>query len=348
VELPVADYISKQAIQLGKRLGKNTLIVPIDGHEEEFWLDARELIRTITDKIGKRLELDDIRVYLLISGCNPRTLLEEDHPFLLCDVTELSSTEFVGFFSKLLDLFNVELENKLPIFGDKEELRPSPGKVLLSSSSYEENEGYYIDEALRVLSEIAFVLDRTGINFYGFRWPVEEAFKSSLDIIHNSPELREKLMRVRGRFKDLKESQGPYTGGKDTAVTGKSASYQAFIQEVVMGDKYVTGQAGAVGPGSHAHDMTFNQAWSQLEDSIDLPRLAEELALLQRAMKQEASRPEHETAIEAVAAAEQAATEGNGPKTIERLKSGGKWALDIAVKIGTGLATAAIKSAIGL
>ena len=44
-----------------------------------------------------------------------------------------------------------------------------------------------------------------------------------------------------------------------------------------MGDKYIAGQVGAQGPSAHAHDMTFNQLWSQSGQSIDLQALATEL-----------------------------------------------------------------------
>src|SRR5262245_57871120 len=66
------------------------------------------------------------------------------------------------------------------------------------------------------------------------------------------------------------------------------------ITEVVMGDKYsVSGQAGAVGPQAHAHDMTFTQTWNQLESKVDLARLADELQRLRQAMEREASEPGH-------------------------------------------------------
>jgi hypothetical protein len=120
------------------------------------------------------------------------------------------------------------------------------------------------------------------------------------------------------------------------------------LGEIQMGDKYIVGQAGAVGPGAHANGITFNQIWNQIEGTIDLPGLVAELAVLRRSMKDEATEPEQDIAIGAVAAAEQAAKSGNGPKALEFLKSAGKWSLDVAQKIGIGLATAAIKSALGV
>ena len=117
------------------------------------------------------------------------------------------------------------------------------------------------------------------------------------------------------------------------------------IKEVVMGDKYVIeGQAGAVGPGAHAQNITFSQEWNQLRGTIDLPQLADELALLRQEMKKAATGPEQDIAVGAISAAEQAAKAGNGPKTLEYLKSTGKWALDLAEKIGLEIAPILIKS----
>jgi hypothetical protein len=120
------------------------------------------------------------------------------------------------------------------------------------------------------------------------------------------------------------------------------------IQEVIMGDKYEAGQVGAQGPGAQAHNMTFQQVWNQGQGDIDLPHLAADLVKLRSAMKAEATLPEHDTAVGAVAAAETAAKQGDGPTVIQHLKSAGKWALDTATKIGTTVASAALKASLGL
>jgi hypothetical protein len=117
----------------------------------------------------------------------------------------------------------------------------------------------------------------------------------------------------------------------------------------IMNDKYeVSGQAGAVGRHAHAHDMAFNQIWAEQSKSVDLPALAAELSRLRVAMREEASTAETDIAVGAVANAEVSAREGNGPKTMEYLKLAGKTALSWAEKIGTGVAVAAIKAALGL
>ena len=119
--------------------------------------------------------------------------------------------------------------------------------------------------------------------------------------------------------------------------------------EVVMGDKYtVSGQAGAVGRQAHAHDMTFTQTWNQLERSVDLAVLAQELTKLREALGKEATTPEHRFAIGAVEAAEHSARQKDGPKTLEYLKTAGAWSLSIAEKLGIGVATEVLKVAIGV
>lgn len=102
------------------------------------------------------------------------------------------------------------------------------------------------------------------------------------------------------------------------------------------------GQAGAVGPGAHAHDNTFQQ----IQGGIDLPKLAEELRRLRDAMKGEATATrEQDKAIGAVADAEEAAAKGDGQSALRYLKSAGTWTLGIAQQIGVALATEALKKA---
>jgi hypothetical protein len=121
-----------------------------------------------------------------------------------------------------------------------------------------------------------------------------------------------------------------------------------FVQEFVMHDQYKVGQAGAVGPGAHAHDITFNQVWNESSGNIDIAQLARELTELRNSLSKEASKPEQYMALGEVAAAEKAAIEGNGAKALEHLKQAGSWVWDVATKIGVGVATAAAKTALGI
>lgn len=116
----------------------------------------------------------------------------------------------------------------------------------------------------------------------------------------------------------------------------------------MSGDTYTVGQAGAVGPGSSAQNISFQQLWQQNAGTVDLRQLGDELARLRSAMRSEATLPEHDEALGAVAAAEKEAKAGNGPKVLEHLRSAGKWAFDTATKIGVTVAAGAIKTGLGL
>ena len=117
---------------------------------------------------------------------------------------------------------------------------------------------------------------------------------------------------------------------------------QVDKKEVQVGDKYIAGQVGARGPGAHAHDMTFNQVWNDVEKQIDLEVLAADLSSLRDQLQRGAVEPEHHVSLGAIASAELAAKEGNGPAVMEALSNAGKWAFDNATKIGVGVAVAAL------
>jgi hypothetical protein len=115
------------------------------------------------------------------------------------------------------------------------------------------------------------------------------------------------------------------------------------------GDIYnVSGQVGAVGPNSRAENITFTQNWNQLSGSIDLPKLAEELASLQAAMKEKATEPEQYVALAEISKAAKEAKEGNGSKVMEYLNAAGNWAWETANELGTTIAAEVLKKALGL
>jgi uncharacterized protein YjbI with pentapeptide repeats len=110
----------------------------------------------------------------------------------------------------------------------------------------------------------------------------------------------------------------------------------------------ISGQAGAVGPNAHAHDMTFNQIGSRIEKSMDLTALASDLEVLRQALKKEATTEEHDIVVADVSKAKKAAEAKDTAMMVEYLKSAGKLALDVATKIGVSLATEAIKHSTGM
>jgi hypothetical protein len=119
-------------------------------------------------------------------------------------------------------------------------------------------------------------------------------------------------------------------------------------QEVYMDAKYkiTGGQVGAVGDNARAEN--FTQIWSNASGKIDLDELANELATLRAAARQEATSAEQDEALGAIASAESAARKGDGAGAFEQLAKAGKWALDVATKIGVSVAAVALTHALGL
>jgi uncharacterized protein YjbI with pentapeptide repeats len=132
-------------------------------------------------------------------------------------------------------------------------------------------------------------------------------------------------------------------------LSSKPQNLQLIAKEIFCGgDKYeTTGQSASVGPGAHAHDISFNQVWNQLSQDIDLPKLAEQLSELRQALKGEAKTIEQDTAVGEIAHAEAAAKNGDGPGVLKHLKKAGKWTFDVARDIGTDVAAEVIKKSIG-
>ena len=112
------------------------------------------------------------------------------------------------------------------------------------------------------------------------------------------------------------------------------------------GDTYNVGQGVGVGRNVKMNNTTVNQF--QGNEGIDLPTLAEQLAKLRSEMKKEATEPEQDIEVGAVAAAEAAAKKGDEKSAMEHLQSAGKWALEMGVRIGVPVAIDAIKRSAGL
>jgi hypothetical protein len=123
--------------------------------------------------------------------------------------------------------------------------------------------------------------------------------------------------------------------------------------ETNMARQEYKGNIGFVGPGagSHASGTTFNTVQHQAFSEIDLRALAQELPRLRQAMMRQSledddSDPDHAIAAAAIANAEKSAKAGDVPSTMGFLKSAGKWAWEIANKIGVSVAAKALEGAI--
>ncbi|MGI9099449.1 MAG: hypothetical protein ACR2H2_13340 [Solirubrobacteraceae bacterium] len=123
---------------------------------------------------------------------------------------------------------------------------------------------------------------------------------------------------------------------------------------VVGGDQYNVGQAGAVGPRASARDMTFVQGASSVPPMNDPAVLGAELERLRTHLQADADGSEHDAALKIVAQAELKAKDGDGQAAVEqlsalrRLGNAGRWALTATTTIGTTVAAAALKDALGL
>jgi hypothetical protein len=124
---------------------------------------------------------------------------------------------------------------------------------------------------------------------------------------------------------------GDIVGGDKTGGNKTTAG-----RDVIMGNKVTAGG-----------DIDFSRVWQDHASEIDLAALAQDLKALRSSLESSETR-DHDTEIAAVAAAELAASEGDGPEALRWLKSAGKWVLDHAMQIGATVATVAAKVALGV
>jgi hypothetical protein len=135
------------------------------------------------------------------------------------------------------------------------------------------------------------------------------------------------------------------TGLPKTVVHVGQITGPTLIEGTATSEDTFPGQTDAVDPSVHTQETTFQQVWNQ--GNLDLSQLADELARLRVAMKQETEgTAEQNEAIGKVAKAEKAAVQGDGPAALRHLKAAGQWTLGVAEKIGVAVAVEAIKRTI--
>jgi len=120
------------------------------------------------------------------------------------------------------------------------------------------------------------------------------------------------------------------------------------IGEYIAGNKNVTEISVSQGSGTQIIGSQFIDGWNNLKSGIDLKQLAEELARIREQSEQSICSPEGESAKEQIRAAEEAAKQGNGPRTLMALAAAGKVALEFAIHTGAILAAEVIRQAIGM
>lgn len=185
--------------------------------------------------------------------------------------------------------------------------------------------------------------------------PVNSITNNELLMLDIKNELRIAKLRVESQIELLAYKDKEITRLFDTITRSlDNTGVKLFLSQHVnnehinMRDTYNAGQVAAQGPNSHAHDITFNQIWNQLQGKIDLPTLAKELSILRETMIKEAKSSQDYIDIGHISSAEEASKNNNGANALEYLKKGSKWTLETAEKIGIGVATAAIKTSLGI
>ncbi|EKE25285.1 MAG: hypothetical protein ACD_5C00224G0003 [uncultured bacterium] len=117
----------------------------------------------------------------------------------------------------------------------------------------------------------------------------------------------------------------------------------------IGGNKFIIGSASDhLGTTIENKILDYSQAWSQLNLEINIIELSKELKKLKEEMKLQAKNEEDTARIDDIASAEIELKNDKGAKALYYLGKAGKKSLDVAEKIGVGLAVAAIKTACGL
>ncbi|MFD0691644.1 hypothetical protein [Actinomadura fibrosa] len=119
------------------------------------------------------------------------------------------------------------------------------------------------------------------------------------------------------------------------------------------GDSYSVQNAGAVGRGAKAENVTIHASSAGTLDDVDLKVLKDELAQLKIAMLEaamEGAVPEEDSehAIVEISKAELAATKGDRTAVKAYLANAGRWSFGVATATGVAVAGAALKEALGL
>ncbi len=215
------------------------------------------------------------------------------------------------------------------------------------------HEGYPPEIAARILLDSSFVrafskakteTEKTQIfedYFYGTF--VVELEKEKEDLRNQIIELKSAVVALQN------SSAASNTSDKVIVIQQQITSLEQTERSLTLtkhSDTYNVGQAGAVGPNSEAHHNQFIQ---QMGENFNAAKLAEELAQLRSAMKRTAQETDtdHDVEIGAIAAAEAAAKSNDTSGLVRSLASAGKWALQIAEKIGVSLAVEALKKSMG-
>lgn len=138
-------------------------------------------------------------------------------------------------------------------------------------------------------------------------------------------------------------------GGRSTTPTSVVINVEGGRAMSQQGDHFTIsgGQNSAVGSRAISTGNSFQQL-TVAGESVNLESLATELDALRKAMRRMAEEPAEDMSVAEIGQAAEAARDGDEGRVIQHLRSAGRWALDAASTVGTSLAEAALKSALGM
>ena len=116
---------------------------------------------------------------------------------------------------------------------------------------------------------------------------------------------------------------------------------QSFVDYTAAADSTSVLKIGEASGDSQSHVKV-----TELPTSVDMAQLAKELDRLSTEMRGDRPTEMSSTEVAAIDSARDAAREGDRVRAGEYLLKAGKWALDVATKIGVPIATEALKNLI--
>ena len=119
------------------------------------------------------------------------------------------------------------------------------------------------------------------------------------------------------------------------------------INELTLGDKYVSANTLTQGPASQVFGTEFALQWQEIKADVDLNEVASELSKLKRQIDSLPETAETVEAQNALAYAENEAKNGRGEKVLEILAGLGNWVKDVGIKLGTEVVVELIKKHTG-
>ncbi len=156
------------------------------------------------------------------------------------------------------------------------------------------------------------------------------------------PMLLDEILGPIQRVLDENKSKVATALGVDNASLPTSVG-SIIINELILGNKHVSGNSNTQGTGVQRVKPDFTDQWRKIESTVDLQKLANELATLHARIKQ-SDDPEKAVALRRVSEAESAAEQGDGSGILSSLHAAGKMARDLAIGIGSGLIVEIMKT----